>query len=107
MAALRFPDLDVANPCVLGGVILDGNEKFQVIVWENGAPTWWALQFPKCRLYVDVLDPNNAFETLASMVQEEPSSKDVSGISAAIPIVTLDADQPKKRIAEDAGPERN
>ena len=38
---------EVANPFVIGDIILDGDEDAQVIVWEDGAPTNWALQFQK------------------------------------------------------------
>ncbi len=49
---------EAANPFAIGDIILDGDEDAQVIVWENGAPTTWALQFQKWRNYFHI--PDNA-----------------------------------------------
>ena len=41
-----------ANPFVVGDVWLDG----EVIVFEDGMPTWWALQCQKWRHYFHIPD---------------------------------------------------
>ena len=50
----EFSDVEVANPFKIGDIILDGDEDSQVAVWEDGAPTWWALQFAKWRRYFNI-----------------------------------------------------
>jgi len=83
-----------ANPFVIGDIILDGDEDAQVIVWEDGAPTTWALQFQKWRNYFHIpdnapVDPHNPLPEwlLTSWLKAQE-------------------DQTKKRSAEEAGLEQ-
>lgn len=107
MANRHLPDPDVANPFVLGDIILDGDEDSQVVVWEDGAPTWWALQFPKWRKYFNVSDRHSASAASTLVLHEETPSEDVSTQEATSPPADLDTDQSKKRTSEEAGLELN
>ena len=63
-----------ANPLVLGEIILDADEDSQVVVWEDGAPTAWALQFIKWRLYFKV-DETGVAQTSASLTSSSEDDK--------------------------------
>lgn len=98
MAHFQDPDSDVANPFVLGDIILDGDEDAQVVVWEDGAPTWWALQFAKWRAFFHI--PDDA---------ATPSSASDQAVIHAPNEIPEDSSstQGSKRSAEEAGLELN
>ena len=50
----EFSDVEIADPFKIGDIILGGDEDSQVAVWEDGAPTWWALQVAKWRSYFNI-----------------------------------------------------
>lgn len=71
MASIRDPDPPVANPVFLcGGIILDGDEDAQVVVWEDGAPTQWALQWSKWRAYFNI--PDEEVQSTSRSPQSQP-----------------------------------
>lgn len=48
--------LEVAAPYDLGDTILDADEDSQVVVFEQGEVTSWALQSPKWRMFFHIPD---------------------------------------------------
>ena len=65
---------EIANPVAIGDVILDGDEDAQVVVYEDGAPTWWALQQRKWRMYFHIPSdlPSEVVGYVSSRMPEEP-----------------------------------
>ena len=74
MARAADFNLEVANPFILGDIILDGDEDSQVTIWENGAPTTWALQFAKWRIYFNVPLPDDIEVEPEEAPEEGPGS---------------------------------
>ena len=95
--AMELPQEDIANPFVIGSVILDGDEDSQVVVFENGQPTAWALQFRKWRIYFQVPEPPTSDSDGDEPRPEQPLDE------------TNHLIQPhgKKRTSEEAGLELN
>lgn len=102
MARAAGFNLEVANPFILGDIILDGDEDSQVIVWENGAPTTWALQFAKWRIYFNVPLPDDIEVEPEETPEEGPGST-----SSSSPSPDSTNQKGKKRLAEEAGLEMN
>ena len=86
---------EMANPIAIGEVVLDGDEDAQVVVYEDGAPTWWALQQVKWRLHFHIPDdfPSEVASHLLPRLAIEPEPLPVS--------------RGQKRLAEEAGLETN
>ena len=62
-----------ATPCQVGDVILDSDEDSQVVVFEEGVPTTWALQVHKWRLHFNIPDEDaEAHEHNALDIQTLP-----------------------------------
>ncbi|CAK9073116.1 unnamed protein product [Durusdinium trenchii] len=90
--------IPVANPYIIGDTILDGDEDAQVIVFECGAPTRWALQCRKWRNYFQVPDDDIEEDDIAI---ETSSPSNSSPARETVP--TKEPSRGKKRIAEEAG----
>lgn len=71
-ASVNTSTTTTAIPYHVDDVILDGDEDSQVVVFEHGAPTNWALQVYKWRLHFNIPDEDpeaqrdNAWEILTS-----------------------------------------
>lgn len=85
--------LQVAVPYDLGDTVLDADEDSQVVVFENGEVTAWALQSPKWRLFFHI--PDDCPEQEEEAVENHPE-----------PLLAQEA-KGVKRNAEAAGLELN
>ena len=88
---------EVAVPYDCGSCILDGDEDSQVVVYEDGAVTWWALQFQKWRNYFHIPDdlPLSSSSASSGAVDGPVGEHEEQGA------------QGQKRNAEEAGLELN
>ena len=91
----EFSDVEVANPFKIGDIILDGDEDSQVAIWEDGAPTWWALQFAKWRRYFNI-----PWEGPADPASTRPRQPDDPSLDADD---STEVKRENKRSSEEAG----
>ena len=95
----EFSDDEIANPFKIGDIILDGDEDSQVAVWEDGAPTWWALQFAKWRRYFNIPWEGPAAPASTQPRQPDDPSPDEDH--------NTEVKRGKKRSSEEAGLDMN
>ena len=94
-ACVNTSTTTTATPYHVGDVILDGDEASQVVVFEHGAPTNWALQVYKWRLHFNIPD-------------EDPEGHRDNALEILTSPPPLDSESScKKRKLQDAGLEMN